>query len=185
MEIKLIKFPTEKDWLEVKERALLTVGKRPIHPPSSEWKHDILEARHSPIRILTYSFLIIGIPYCTSTHFARHVHAQPYIRSQRNDRQDAYDRNKAPQDAPVNMIYDVNAEELMAIANKRLCYMADENTRRVTRMMCELAIEATPELKGLLVPMCIYCGGVCHEMHPCKEMERYRKPKLSFEYPHE
>ena len=27
--------------------------------------------------------------------------------------------------------------------------------------------EATPELHGLLVPLCEYCGGVCHEMEPC------------------
>lgn len=26
---------------------------------------------------------------------------------------------------------------------------------------------ATPELKGLLVPMCEYHGGVCHEIQPC------------------
>ena len=27
--------------------------------------------------------------------------------------------------------------------------------------------EATPELHGLLVPLCEHCGGVCHEMEPC------------------
>ena len=32
--------------------------------------------------------------------------------------------------------------------------------------------EATPELHGLLVPLCEYCGGVCHEMEPCG---RYKK----------
>ena len=30
-----------------------------------------------------------------------------------------------------------------------------------------VAEEATPELRGLLVPMCEYNGGVCHEMFPC------------------
>ena len=35
-----------------------------------------------------------------------------------------------------------------------------------------LAEEATPELHGLLVPLCEYCGGVCHEMEPCG---RYKK----------
>ena len=29
------------------------------------------------------------------------------------------------------------------------------------------AEKATPELKGLLVPMCQYHGGVCHEIAPC------------------
>ena len=38
-------------------------------------------------------------------------------------------------------------------------------TGTVVADMCKLAMEATPELHGLLVPMCVYCGGVCHEMN--------------------
>ena len=65
------------------------------------------------------------------------------------------------------MIYDVNAEELMVIANKRLCQQASPETRQLVQDMCSLAEAATPELHGLLVPMCEYQGGVCHEMYPC------------------
>lgn len=105
------------------------------------------------------------IPSWVSVHLCRHVHAQPYVKSQRNDRQSDYDRNAARQDAEVSMIFDVNAEELMVIANKRLCNMASVETQEVVKAMFRLAEEATPELKGLLVPMCIYNGGVCHEMN--------------------
>lgn len=164
MEIELIEHPTDKDWMEVKRRALVTIGKKPVTPPTSEWKREILEARHSPIRYLRYSFYM-EIPYWVSVHLCRHVHAQPYVKSQRNDRQNKYDRNEAPQNATVCMIYDVNAEELMVIANKRLCKMASEETQDVVREMCKLAEEATPELHGLLVPMCVYHGGVCHEIN--------------------
>ena len=167
MKISLINAPTETDWMGVKERALVTVGKTAVTPPSSEWKHKILEARHSPIRYLTYSFFLEEIPSWVSVHLVRHVHAQPYVKSQRNDRQDEYDRTKAPQDAPVNMIWDVNAEELMVIANKRLCMQASPETRKVVKEMCVLAQKHTPELEGLLVPMCEYQNGVCHEMKPC------------------
>lgn len=170
-EIVLTEFPTERDWMECKRRALITVGLKAKTPPDSEWKHSILEARHSPIRYLKFSFDLIGIPYWVSVHLCRHVHAQPYVRSQRNDRQDEYDRNRAPQDAPVNMILDVNAEELMVIANKRLCNQASQETHAVVRRMCDLVEERCPEFKGLLVPMCEYCGGVCHEMKPCGRAE--------------
>ena len=166
-EIVLTEFPTERDWVECKRRALITVGLKAKTPPDSEWKHSILEARHSPIRYLKFSFDLIGIPYWVRVHLCRHVHAQPYVRSQRNDRQDEYDRNKAPQDAPVDMILDVNAEELMVIANKRLCNQASQETHAGVRRMCDLVEERCPEFKGLLVPMCEYCGGVCHEMKPC------------------
>ena len=164
--VSLLSAPTDADWLECKRRALVTIGKRPISPPDSDWKHRILEARHSPIRYLRYSFYI-ECPSWVSVHLCRHVHAQPYVKTQRNDRQHDYDRRKAPQDTPVSMIYDVNAEELMTIANKRLCSQASPETRQLVQDMCALAEAVTPELRGLLVPMCEYHGGVCHEMYPC------------------
>ena len=163
---KLIGYPTEEDWKAVKARALVTIGKKPVTLPDSTWKHRILEARHSPIRYLRYSYYI-ECPMWISVHLCRHIHAHPYVKTQRNDRQHDYDRNKAPQDSPVSMIYDGNAEELMTIANKRLCQQASPETRQLVQDMCALAEAATPELHGLLVPMCEYHGGVCHEMYPC------------------
>ncbi len=176
MNISLLEFPTEHDWDEVYRRCLITVGKRPIKHPSDEWKRKLLIARHSPIRRLRFSFLLEGIPSYCSVHLCRHVHAQPYVKSQRNDRQSEYDRNKAPQDAKVDMIYDLGGEEMLILANKRLCNLADKTTREVVQMMCWLVEEKCPEFKGLLVPMCEYHGGVCHEMYPCG---RYNNEKDS------
>lgn len=166
MKVELIEYPTDSDWIEVKRRALVTEGRGLKTPPSEEWKHRILAARHSPIRRLWFSFYM-EIPYWVSTHLARHIHAQPYIQSQRNDRQSEYDRNNAPQNATVKMIYDVNAEELMVLANKRLCNKASPETTQVVRAMCIEALRVCPSLTGLLVPMCKWQGNVCHEMYPC------------------
>jgi thymidylate synthase ThyX len=167
MKISLIKFPNDLDWMEVYRRAMVTAGVDREKIPGDNWRRRILEARHSPIRYLQFSFFIEGIPSWVATHLCRHVHAQPYIKSQRNDRQTEYDRNAARQDAPVNMILDVNAEELMVIANKRLCSQASKETRDVVRMMCLYALDVCPEFEGKLVPMCEYHGGKCHEMKPC------------------
>lgn len=170
MEVRLLEAPTEKNWVECKRRALITEygkGLGDVRLPEAEWRKAILEARHSPIRYLKYSFMFIDIPSNTSVHLCRHVHAQPYVSSLRNDRQDKMDGDAARRDTPVNMILDVNAEELMVIANKRLCGKASEKTREAVRMMCECAALATPEIEHLLVPMCDYNGGVCHEMRPC------------------
>ena len=164
MKITLLEYPTDADWMEVKRRALVTIGKHPVTPPSDEWKREILNARHSPIRYLRFSFLIEDLPSWVSVHLCRHVHAQPYVKSQRNDRQNEYDRNAAPQNAPVDMIWDVNAEELMVIANKRLCKMASIETRAVVAEMCMLVLDKCPEFECLLVPMCEYTGG-CKEMN--------------------
>ena len=172
MTVQLLAYPDEKRWLEVKQRALVTVGKTTVTPPTLEWKKKILRARHSPIRHLEFSFYLEGIPSWVSVHLARHVHAQPYIKSQRNDRQTEYDRNSAPQNAPVCMIYDVNGEELMTIANKRLCNLASPETRELVRMMCNAVLEKCPEFEGLLVPACDY-NKVCHEMYPCGKLGIY------------
>jgi len=172
MTVQLLAYPDEKRWLEVKQRALVTVGKTTATPPTFEWKKKILRARHSPIRHLEFSFYLEEIPSWVSVHLARHVHAQPYIKSQRNDRQTEYDRNSAPQNAPVCMIYDVNGEELMTIANKRLCNLASPETRELVRMMCNAVLEKCPEFEGLLVPACDY-NKVCHEMYPCGKLGIY------------
>jgi hypothetical protein len=84
------------------------------------------------------------------------------------DRQSDYDRTKAPQDEPVKMIWYMNAEELIIIANKRLCKQASEETRQIVKMMCDEVLSVCPEFDGLFVPMCQYHGGKCHEMFSCK-----------------
>ena len=169
MQITLLRRPTPADWWEVKRRALITIGKRPIIEPHLGWKRHILEARHSPIRYLVYSFLLEGIPSNTATHLVRHhVGIQPYVSSLRNDRQNKLDGDQAPRSTPVDMIIDVNAEALMVLANKRLCMQAAPRTRQAVQMMCRLVEETEPEVwEGLLVPMCDWCGGVCHEIFPC------------------
>ena len=174
MNVKLIEYPTEQEWIECKRRALITMygkGLGDIKPPNSTWKYKILRARHSPIRYLRYSFLITDIPSNTSVHLCRHIHSQPYCSSLRNDRQDVMDGDKAPRDTPINMIYDVNAEELIVIANKRLCNLASEKTRKVVKMMCDEAIKVTPELKDFLVPMCEW-NNDCYEMKSCGKFWR-------------
>ena len=111
MNVILLEHPTDDDWMGVKVRNLVTIGKRAVNPPDDTYKKRMLMARHSTIRYLRFSFYLEDIPYYVSTHLVRHVHAQPYVKSQRNDRQRDYDRTKAPQDTPVNMIWDMNAEE--------------------------------------------------------------------------
>lgn len=166
MNITMIEYPAEVDWYEVKRRALVTVGKEPMKQPTREWKEKILRARHSPIRYLRFSFLLENVPYWVSVHLCRHVHAQPYVRSQRNDRQSDYDRNAARQDAPITMIWDMNAEELITICQKRLCGCAAQETREVAVMIKKLVLDKCPEFSEVLVTPCVF-NGRCQEIHPC------------------
>ena len=171
MIVKLLKYPTDEDWALAKQCALVTIGKETVPEPRVAWNPATLRARHSPLRTLPFAFCLEGVPYWVSTHLARHVHAQPFIRSQRNDRQDAYDRNAARQDAPVDMIWYMNAEELMAIAEKRICKLAAKETREAVLMMRWLVVNHCPEFEGLLEPHCTKYGD-CPEMKPCETGRR-------------
>lgn len=167
MKVEIIKHPTVEDWLLVKKCTLVTVGKETNTPPTEKFKRDLLRARHSPIRELKFVFYLTDIPYWVSTHLCRHIHAQPYVKTQRNDRQSSYDRNSAPQNAPVDMMWSMNAEELITIANKRLCKQAAADTRYLVRQICDEVIKVCPEFKNELVPMCVRNGHRCYEVFPC------------------
>lgn len=177
MKVTLIQSPSTYDRKMVLMAIWITMGKAkiPSKPISSELLKNILEARHSPIRMLEFTFLFEEIPSNTATHLCRHVHALPYVSSLRNDRQDKINGDLAPRNTPINMIYRVNAEELMIIANKRLCGKASAKTREAAKLMCEAAIEEMPELEEFLVPMCEYHGGVCHEITSCGRCEKVKK----------
>ena len=176
MVIELRKYPTKDDMKWLKECTVGTMGKEAKTPPTSEFIRRLLVARHSPIREMQFSYVIRDIPYWVSVHLVRHhVGFQPYVQSQRNDRQTAYDRTKAPQDTPVTMRVTLNAEALLNLANKRLCMKASPETREVVQRMCALAEKVVPELHGLLVPMCEYHGGVCYEIDSCGRAKRTKQ----------
>ena len=103
MKVTILEYPTNEDWIAVKQRALVTVGLKAKTPPTDEWKYKILKARHSPIRRLRFSVLFEDIPNWVAVHLVRHIHAQPYVKSQRNDRQSNYDRTKETREAIKEM----------------------------------------------------------------------------------
>lgn len=167
MKIEILKYPNEEDWKLCKQCTLVTVGKKSVTPPTLEWKQKILAANHSPIRTLQFCFKLTDIPYWISVHLCRHVHATPFVSTQRNDRQSKYDRESARQDEPVTMCWYMNAEELITIAHKRLCSQASKETRELVAEICKKVIEVCPEFEGLLVPNCVYRGGRCDEFNCC------------------
>jgi hypothetical protein len=171
--VDILKRPTEVDWLLCKVCALNTVGKNSAKMPSDEWKHKLLLSEHSPIRTLNFCIKMI-VPYYVSVHFSRHfIGVTHFVQSQRNDRQENYDRTKAPQDSMVSHIMYINAQELMFMARRRLCTQADVFTRKVMEEICLLVVEGNPEFDGTLEPMCSYRGGRCTEFNCCGLNEKY------------
>ena len=175
MKVELLKYPNDKDWKWVKTCTLNTVGKKSLSEPTDEWKQKLIESEHSPIRELWFG-IRMEIPYFVSVHFVRHhIGVNHYVQSQRNDRQDKYDRNSAPQNSIVSRIMSINAQELIFMAHKRLCKQASEETRQVMKMIVDEVVKVCPQMKSVLVPNCVYRNGKCNEFFPCIRGKIYGK----------
>lgn len=101
-----------------------------------------------------FTIQVENVPYWLSTHFARHKHTEPYIASQRNDRQDQYNRDTAPQNAPVSMVLEMNAEEFITVAQKRLCSAADPKAQELMQLIVDEVAKVVPEIVSWCVPPC-------------------------------
>lgn len=73
-----------------------------------------------------------------------------------------------PKEAPVDMIWYMNAEELLTVTSKRLCRKADPATQEIVKRMRTLVLDHCPEFRGLMAPPCAFMDE-CPEMEPCKE----------------
>lgn len=166
VEVKILKNPTEDDWQTVKLLALNTMGKDYLKDKemSLDLKKRYLRSEHSPIRALQF-IIKMTIPYYVSTHLVRHkIGVEHFVQSQRNDRQDKYDRETAPQGAMVSHIMLLDAQALMTITRKRLCGKADISTQKVWRKVVKEILALNPEFEDVLVPNCQY-------LHSCPEFQ--------------
>ena len=172
MKVEILRHPTDEDWQRCKMLAMNTIGKRDWSGNvTEEWKRKILKADHSPIRTLMFT-IRMEVPYWVSVHFVRHKFGvEHYVSSQRNDRQSNYDRTKAPQDATVTHIMDINAQELIQMARMRLCGQASKETREAMRAICDAVIETNPEFEPFLKPKCM-AYGYCNEFRSCGLIDR-------------
>lgn len=167
MKTKIIKI--KGDWQEVVNDCRATVGKPPLgKEPSTAFKKSILISEHSTIRAIIIKWIWEGIPSWVATHFSRHKW-ECYIQTQRTDRT-GVNRDKLPQDAPVNFTGEANPQHLIDTARKRLCMLASRKTRRYMENLKTTLKPVEPEISDVLVPNCIYRGG-CPEPNGCRWYE--------------
>ena len=179
MKVELLKYPTSIDWGWVRFLAMNTVGKnvdKLDDPMTQNLKKKYLKSEHSPIRYLTF-IIRMTIPYCDSVCFCRHkLGVEHFVQSQRNDRQDKFDRYKEPQGHLVSHVMVVNAQELMFMARRRLCHMASKNCQKIMKMIKHVVLNMCPEFEDVLVPNCEYLH-CCPEFKSCGYWDA-RKDKL-------
>ena len=163
--IEILRMPTEEDWKRCLLLARCTQGRYGLtNEPSEEWKRKILRAEHSPIRTLMFTIMMKNIPYCNSVHFVRHKYGvEHYVMSQRKNPERGAER----QDAPVTHIMDINAQELIFMAKKRLCFKADIVTRTIMQDICWAIVGHEPFWGAVLLPACECNEANCREFKPC------------------
>lgn len=202
------------DW--AKKLILRTMNKKPKTPyPTSKQKLEWLIAEHSPIKVVQWCIDIDDLRQWVGVHLLRHPFVLPYIASQRADKVEdketqiemvlsyikediindpSFDkstwRDYRLQGSTNNHSFVVNAQTLINISKKRLCFCASKETREVWKMVHECIKEIDPEMAAAMVPTCIY-RGFCPEVKCCgycltekykKELEKYHNlilpPKL-------
>ncbi len=172
------------EWPKVKRSARTTVGREGEGVyPSDSWKKNILLAEHSPIRKIKFSWKWTKLKSWVSVHFVRHwLGILHWVRTQRVDRT-GVNRDKSPQDTPVEHECEANAQALINISRRRLCSQASPETRKAWQEVKAEVEKKDPILASVMVKECIY-RGFCPELYPCgycgteaykKELEDYRK----------
>jgi len=129
---------------------------------------DLYRCEHSPIRTQIFSVEMQEIPSFVSTHFVRHsVGVSHYVQTMRDDRGA---RGPADRDTPVNHMMIANAQSLLNMARKRLCYKAHPSTRLLMEHITDHRRAVDPELAERMVPECLYRGWICYEQKMCGMM---------------
>lgn len=143
--------------------AQMTTHGQPINAPLKAW----YRTEHSPVRARMFWVELLQIPTFVSVHLVRHkIGVEHYVQSMRPDRGGAGDTvtNRL---TPVNHGLLINAQALIQISRKRLCYAASAKTVGVWARLRKAMKEVDPALAAYMVPECAYRNGICPEFKEC------------------
>lgn len=182
MRVKLLNI--KGTWRDIANSARTTIGlDEKDGEVSSHWKRKMLRAEHSPTRKLIISWKWYDLKYWVSTHFVRHKYGiEHWVRTQRTDRT-GIDRDEINQGALVEHEAEGNAQAIINISRKRLCFQASPETRQAWQGVLAETKKDEPELVGACVKDCVYRGW-CYEYKSCGyhttsayqlELNEYRK----------
>ena len=181
--MKIDNFEHIDNWQGIKDSTMNTIGKDTGVYPSSDWKRRLIMSEHSPIRRMKFYWRWLDLKYWVSVHISRHkIGIEHFVKTQRTDRT-GVDRNDLPQGSLVNHACEADAQALINVSRKRLCFCASPETRQAWESVKESVAKVEPELASCMVKECVY-RGFCPEMFPCgysdtiqfkKELAEYRK----------
>lgn len=162
------------DWTEIKNECRHTDNKEDTFKEATEkFIKQLLISEHSPIRLARIKWSWDGIKSWISVHFARHwLGWEKWVSTQRTDRT-GVNRDKSPQDTPVNMDVEANAQALINVSRYRLCKQASKETREyMMDLKASIKDAGQKEISDVMVPNCIYRMG-CPEFKCCGHIQKF------------
>ena len=138
--------------------------RHPGQNPSTATLDKMYRCGHSPIRTQMFWVQMLGIPTFVSVHLVRHKHGvEHFVESNRDDRggEGVIDRLH-----PVNHSMLVNAEALINMSRKRLCFASHKTTVGVFVRLRSAIAEVDPTLAKHMFPECVI-RGYCPELKEC------------------
>lgn len=160
-------FKNEDNWQDVKDSTMNTIGKTTGLYPTSEWKRKLLMSEHSPIRRIKIYWRWKDLKYWVSVHIVRHkIGIEHWVTTQRTDRTGVI-RDESPQGNLVNHACEADAQALINISRKRLCYCASKETREAWQEVKDRIALVEPEIASVMVKECVYRNGLCPEFKSC------------------
>jgi hypothetical protein len=148
----------------VQRAAQMTTHGQPVKAPLKAW----YRTEHSPVRARLFWIELAAIPSFVSVHLVRHKHGvEHFVQSMRDDRGGAGD-DQVTRNTPVNHGMLINAQAIITVSRKRLCYAASGKTVAVWRRVRKAMLDVDPDLAPFMVPECVYRNGLCPEFRECK-----------------
>lgn len=146
------------DWKEIKNQCRHTDNKDDTENEATEkFIKQILISEHSPIQLARIKWSW-----------------DKWVSTQRTDRT-GVNRDKSPQDTPVNMDIEANAQALINVSRYRLCYQSAKETREYMEDLKAAIKECGQEnISNVMVPNCIYRMG-CPEFKSCGHIDKFIK----------
>jgi hypothetical protein len=136
-----------------------------INAESKMSLNTIYKCEHSPMRTQMFTVEMIDIPTFVSVHFVRHKHGvEHFVKSNREDRIGAIE--DIGRMTPVNHLMLCNAQALINMARKRLCFKAHADTVAVMTKIKSEIVSVDSDLWNYMVPECVYRQG-CNEIKTC------------------
>ena len=166
------------DLAVVQRAAQMTTHGQPIKAPLAAW----YRTEHSPVRARIFWIELERVPTFVSVHLTRHkAGVEHFVQSMRDDRGGAGD-DVVTRLTPVNHGMLINAQALIHMSRKRLCYAASKRTVAAWRKVRQCMREVDPDLANYMVPECVYRNGICPEFKECRPglaavMKAYNKEK--------